>query len=428
MVKYTSTQKELIEKVKQAFIRFDDGERQEGRGTARTWFVKGDNGKLYPAKHIWGLATGRKYFQTHSSSKNGVGATEGLSNIGFTIIPKSKKQVAKAIEDIAYALNDSSKNYNIGKLQDVRKTLKGLKRKASNVIFHNRTIFDEFAFHDGGRTELQFNIGFEQIDNKKTLRYGVAISLELGQSLHSIEDMLPNIKLYNDFLRSFPDAYGDMFMWRWLGDQRSVESYPTPIPENWIEKGAFIFLGKSIEVNAFDANKVLSDFDRLLPLYQYVESFGEDLVEHNLIHMPFAFKSGFSKKKNTTKANAKEKTLNVSLRHNELQYMLCGRLAKKFGASNVSDEVPNGVGGSIDVVVKHQKTYWFYEIKTHLTARACIREAFGQLLEYSKWPGTQSAQKLIIIAEAVLDVKANEYLKGIRKKYNIPIYYEQIKM
>jgi hypothetical protein len=40
----------------------------------------------------------------------------------------------------------------------------------------------------------------------------------------------------------------------------------------------------------------------------------------------------------------------------------------------------------MDVVVRLGIRYWFYEIKTALSARACIREALAQLLEYSYWP------------------------------------------
>jgi hypothetical protein len=44
------------------------------------------------------------------------------------------------------------------------------------------------------------------------------------------------------------------------------------------------------------------------------------------------------------------------------------------------------VGTVIDVVVKMKNEYWFYEIKTALTPRACLREATGQLLEYGFGP------------------------------------------
>ena len=68
-----------------AISRFSDGERQEGRGQAKSWFVQGEDGEFYPAKHIWGLATGVKNFQTHTKTDI-VGATVGLKRLGFNVV------------------------------------------------------------------------------------------------------------------------------------------------------------------------------------------------------------------------------------------------------------------------------------------------------------------------------------------------------
>ena len=57
--------------------------------------------------------------------------------------------------------------------------------------------------------------------------------------------------------------------------------------------------------------------------------------------------------------------------------MLYERLASKYGAPAVRTEQPSGVGTQIDIVVKMTNEYWFYEIKTALNARACLREAIG---------------------------------------------------
>jgi hypothetical protein len=50
-------------------------------------------------------------------------------------------------------------------------------------------------------------------------------------------------------------------------------------------------------------------------------------------------------------------------------------------------------GGRIDLVVRTGEGYEFYEIKTYGSARACIREAIGQLLEYAMWPGAEPARQ-----------------------------------
>lgn len=73
------------------------------------------------------------------------------------------------------------------------------------------------------------------------------------------------------------------------------------------------------------------------------------------------------------------------------------RLVSQYGAENVRAEFSNVVRTSVDVVVRRRKTYWFYEIKTADSPRACLREAIGQLLEYAFWPGTQEAMRLIVV-------------------------------
>lgn len=72
--------------------------------------------------------------------------------------------------------------------------------------------------------------------------------------------------------------------------------------------------------------------------------------------------------------------------------------------------------------------YWFYEIKTALSARACIREALAQLLEYSYWPRAQEAERLIIVGEPALDAEASAFLDRLRERFAVPIYYQQFLM
>lgn len=79
----------------------------------------------------------------------------------------------------------------------------------------------------------------------------------------------------------------------------------------------------------------------------------------------------------------------------------------------------------MDVVVRRGGNFWFYEIKTAMSARACIREALAQLLEYSFWPGAQQAEKLIIVGEPSLDEQSEQYLAMLRKQFSLPLEYHQ---
>jgi len=94
------------------------------------------------------------------------------------------------IRKTALKINDLSTSYRIGKLQDIRKEIKGFDRKPGSQIFSNATISEWWAFHHGGRKELQFNIGFEE----EGFRYGLALSLEASQTVPDITILFPKAK------------------------------------------------------------------------------------------------------------------------------------------------------------------------------------------------------------------------------------------
>jgi hypothetical protein len=76
------------------------------------------------------------------------------------------------IRTIAQELNGKSELHQIGRRQDLRKELKTFAKRPGSSIFTDQTIFDNYAFHHGGRSEHQFNIGFDGSDGK-LLRHGV---------------------------------------------------------------------------------------------------------------------------------------------------------------------------------------------------------------------------------------------------------------
>jgi hypothetical protein len=78
------------------------------------------------------------------------------------------------------------------------------------------------------------------------------------------------------------------------------------------------------------------------------------------------------------------------------------------------------------VIVWQRNEYWFYEIKTAQSPRACLREAIGQLLEYAFWHGGQRATRLIVVGETAIDSDGLEYLDRLRMQFSLPIEYEHI--
>lgn len=330
------------------------------------------------------------------------------------------------LDVIISEINSQAKTHRIGKLPEIRKKLKGLKRLPTD-IFTAQTIFDEWAFHHGGRKELQFNIGIDRTGDVDELRAGVAFSLQTNQTLPKIDVLIPKVKLFNDYIQLYWEQYADMRMWHHTSAGRSSDNLPASIPPELVTEGVFIFLGRRQPIEDLNYDLLLDDLDRLLPLYQYVESDGRMSPSSTVTESKFEFRPGYTSDKTLSAvASHAQRELDVSLRHNMLQEKLCSKLSEQFGVENVGDEIPSGIGTSIDVVVRQNADFWFYEIKTARSPRACIRQALGQLLEYTFWPGSQEATRLIIVGETALDESGEEYLRKLRERFSLPVEYEQI--
>ncbi len=337
------------------------------------------------------------------------------------------KTNAPDLEEITAELNSRARTHPIGSLQEIRARLRGLSRTAGHEIFSSQTTKDDWAFHHGGRSELQFNV--REISAQRGFRFGVAFSFKSSRTLPAPLNVLtPKVKLFNDYMALNAEHFADMRMWHHdEGANAPSEDYmPGAIPWEWVKEGVFIFLGKRQHLDSIDYEAILSDLDRLLPLYSYVESGGTSQPVTVPVAAPFTFRPGCSVKASGTIANQIQKQLDISLRHNELQEALYRRLLSQYGKDNVGTENSSGVGTRVDIVVKRDEEYWFYEIKTAASPRAYLREVIGQLLEYSLWPGGQPATRLTVVGESAIDADSLDYLRRLRSRFSLPIDYEQI--
>jgi hypothetical protein len=278
-----------------------------------------------------------------------------------------------------------------------------------------------YAYHYGGRKELQFNVGF---DIANMFRHGVAFSFEPSRSVpNPVQELLPSVARFNEFVRVHPDEFADMSMWEWhRGDRIRSDRLLSPVRGNLVRKGMFVFLGKMQRTDDLDIDIIVEDLGRLLMLYRFVEGDGTFPVISATFGTP-QFRAGWSHKKRRASASLAERTVDVDLRHNEIQEHLCEQLAREYGRDNVTDEWVIGTG-RIDVVLRRPNgKYWFYEIKTAMSARGCIREALAQVLEYSFWPGAIEPERLFIVGEASLDRESAEYLKLLKQRFSLPIEY-----
>lgn len=140
----------------------------------------------------------------------------------------------------------------------------------------------------------------------------------------------------------------------------------------------------------------------------------------------YKFKSGHNPTKTgISKSIYSKKTVNRSLKHKEVQEHMYNQLIHKYGKNNVGTEVPTGRGTSIDVVVvQSDKTEWFYGVKTYHQPLVCIREAFGQILEYAMFSKNMYANKLIVVGLNEPSKSEAEYLQHLRDSTRLSIFYQ----
>ena len=326
------------------------------------------------------------------------------------------------------------KQRRVGQLQEFRKRLRGLKR-CSSSLFTRKTIFGNYAYHHGGRTELQFNLGLESEKEQLFLRHGVAFSFQKSQGFTDLKGLDPWVRAFNSFFEASPRAYANLHLWEWRGDKRGLERPAGRVPSEWVREGSFVFLGtrQSVSDRPPNLDRICDDIDHLFPLYQHVAITAIQGPNTSFTYAPqttFNFKPGISKRKSSTKKSQTAMLSDVELRHSTIQAVLCNRLVAQYGKDNVGMEHDCPSGGYIDVVVRQENGYAYYEIKTGWSPRVCIRDALGQLLEYAFWnPARQhTIVRLVVVGETELDESGENYLTLLKERFALPIEYQAVNL
>jgi hypothetical protein len=173
--------------------------------------------------------------------------------------------------EVVTAVNERAQDRPFGGLPEWRKEHKEKKTLPGTPFYSGLDTGRDYVFHVGGLSELQFNLGFEPVHGINTFRHGVAFSLQTTRELPTIDPLVPKIARFNEYLHIYPDAFVGFEMWNWSDRVRS-ENYPVaPIPDSQVEAGSFIFIGRLQPTDAINLSLILDDFDRLLPLYEFVE-------------------------------------------------------------------------------------------------------------------------------------------------------------
>lgn len=334
------------------------------------------------------------------------------------------------LNGILAELNECASNYRFGCLQDIRVKGRGLKRPRSWRPFPKTSQGKAYAYHVGGREELQFNIG----EDNGLLRWGIAISLETSRSFHDMTKLRTKLGKFSSVLESQSNQlYGLGFeMWHSTGRRekrtRSPNRPPQRVTDDLYRSGTFIFVGKRASFEEFNPVRVLRDFDFLLPIYEYIEFSPGDAAPALYEPCGFVFKpdppDAADDRSATTTATRAGGVSPVSLRHTRLQSALKRQLRAE--GAQVGTEHPDGRGCHIDLVAKRDSETEFYEIKTDTTPRLAIRHAIGQLLEYAYWPVPVRPNRLFVVSEQPLDAEAADYLRTLEAEIGLSICYRQV--
>jgi hypothetical protein len=235
------------------------------------------------------------------------------------------------IRELALKLNEASKDYKIGNLQEIRKEIKGLKRLPGKNIFNLAKIKDHtWAFHIGGRPELQFNIGLEEED----IRYGLAFSLETSRSFTDtdVKDLCKKILRLNCIILEKPELFSEyVFLFWHKNKKRSQPSNMRQITVEIIKPGYFIFFGKLVNEDNLDINEILREFDKMLSIYLLVESNSDaDIIIEEDTNEDFRFIKQERSIVLRREYSSVERETNIEIRHSYLQLQLKDILEKNM--------------------------------------------------------------------------------------------------
>ncbi|MFZ1320008.1 MAG: hypothetical protein WAT71_00480 [Ignavibacteria bacterium] len=111
-------------------------------------------------------------------------------------------------------------------------------------------------------------------------------------------------------------------------------------------------------------------------------------------------------------------TVNYDSAHSKIQNKLYDYLKKK-NYTEIRFE-----NNRVDMTaISKTNELCFFEIKTYGSARKSIRLALGQLMEYAFWNEGIKVRKLVVVSDNAACKDTLTYIKLLKNKFNIPVYY-----
>ena len=139
----------------------------------------------------------------------------------------------------------------------------------------------------------------------------------------------------------------------------------------------------------------------------------------------FVFIPGYVKPAAGKKRTYGARDVDVSYHHTEIQEALYSELCNEYGAKNVGAEQLTPSGTKIDLVAKAGDKFVLYEVKVGLSAKACVREALGQLFEYRYDIGAHTVSELVIVSSHGHDSGVDKYLAALVEQHRLPVRYQR---
>lgn len=203
--------------------------------------------------------------------------------------------------------------------------------------------------------------------------------------------------------------------------------------DRWVKEDSSMLF--NIKFDARQLSKLGSDLvqvenDSEIPSFHYVLMSLPDGFRINIgqkLRKGYSFDDTGSTESNLTEKGKRKASargdIELNYKHNEIQSKLMNYLQSKYGVNYVKRECEAYGSSRVDISHKTSTGIIFYEIKTYNNPVNSIRNAIGQLLEYSLYPDKEEAEKIVIVSHVKLTQEVQEYFKHLKQFIKIPMSY-----
>jgi hypothetical protein len=154
--------------------------------------------------------------------------------------------------------------------------------------------------------------------------------------------MYPKIYKYNYLLRNNPALFLGYKFWAWVDGKRTKTEIIHEIDSSLVKPMTFIFFGKLIDSRHIDYDEILAAFDKMLPIYEYIEKPKSKTLTKN---EPFVFKKTDVSLPQSRSYTKEQIEIDLDFRHSKIMPMKGGwLLIHYFGICILCIIILTGIG------------------------------------------------------------------------------------